>query len=258
MLTAQNALGAMFGMPYTSRLVGASTSISSAEKLRALIIVLATNFLLAAFTGCFDAKPPAAMAPVAYRPSFELERAQKDAEDALAAYKQAVIKKVETCRSAFKRAVDDCNRVCDLYEPGTVRTKKEALERLDRQEKKALEEATADKPPTYQEVINRLSPECVREHRKECAVVEIEQNKTLDTGEKTVGAVRLLGQTDPVCGAATALADGKDRELHDADDRLERETDREDEREERALSQPRYPVTTSCYPLGSGVDCLSQ
>ncbi len=213
-------------------------------------VALVSYLLVNACTGCFDAKPAAAPAPPAISPL--LKRDDKVVVDAVAAFRQANVEMFNTCGAAFQRAMNECDLVCALYEPGTANTKNEDLARLARQRKKALA-AASTQDTNYQEVMDHLSPECVRQHLQQCGPVEIWQTKSLDEKARAGGIYKLLARSDPACGAAAALVTEKDQEIDRAEAHLECEMERENELDERALSKPSH---TSCFPLPfGGLDC---
>jgi hypothetical protein len=241
------------------------------QRFLARLGFLAIILLALACSGCFDRGASAVPAQVYQlsQPQLaaenELDADAKAMKDALAAYEQAGADTVKACPAVVARSIDDCEKVCALFNV----TKKDAKERMDRLEKITLD-IIAKGGQGYKEMADELSPLCVREHLKECGVVEIMQSKSLDDRAKSAAELKLAAQIDPVCGAAVAFWAQKGQEFHDASDRAERdvdrarEVDRENEQNElnaERLSQPppRYPVDTSCFatPGGGGFNCYS-
>lgn len=235
--------------------------------------------LALACSGFFDTGAPAVPAPVYQlsQPQLAAE-AELDADDkamkgALAAYKQASDETVKACLPVIDRSIEDCDKLCVLFDaedediekevqeklptckklhwrgPRCENTRKRAVEETDRKMKMALEIASAPRDPTYAEVAARLSPLCVQEHLKECGVVEIMQSESLDEHAKAAAKLKLAAQIDPVCGAAVAFQAQKGQEFHDAADRAKRELDRGRE----------VDRDTSCFPTpgGGGFNCYS-
>jgi hypothetical protein len=225
-------------------------------RISASAVLGAVAFAMLACAGCFDTGAPAAPAP--WQPSPQLEAAGKADEDAVAAYKQASLDMLKVCAPVKPRSINDCAKVCLLFDPGGENTKKEALEKLAREEKKARAIAAAP-VPTYKEIVDSyLSPLCVQEHLKECGVVEIMQSKSLDDNAKAHAEIKLLAQIDPACGAALAFQAEKDQEMSDTLDRVGREVNRENELDTERLSPTPYPVNTSCSATpGGGFNCYS-
>jgi len=229
------------------------------QRFLARLGFFAIILLALACSGCFDTGAPAVPAPV-YQLSqpqlaaeAELDADAKAMKGALAAYEQASDEMVKACPPVIARSIDDCVKVCVLFDPGSENTKKEALEKLDRQEREALAIATGP-DLTYKELVDdHLSPLCVQEHLKECGVVEIMQSKSLDEHAKDAAKLKLAAQIDPVCGAAVAFQAQKGQEFHDASDRAERELDRAREVDRN------HSVDTSCFstPGGGGFNCYS-
>ncbi len=241
-----------------------------AQRFLARLVVLAIILLALACSGCSNTGAPAVPAQVYQlsQPQLaaenELDADAKAMKDALAAYKQASADMVKACPAVIARSIDDCEKVCALFNV----TKKDANERLDRLEKITLD-IIAKGGQGYKEMVDELSPLCVREHLKECGVVEIMQSKSLDDRARSAAELKLAAQIDPVCGAAVAFQAQKGQEFHDASDRdrrdvdRAREADRENEQNEldaeRLSPAPRYPVDTSCFatPGGGGFNCYS-